>query len=81
MRVEKGWFKRICVALYVSAKILIKRQFCKHKYIWKATISGRNIELDKRIVFSYTYECSKCGKELDVDMDEKYQETINYEYQ
>jgi len=58
----------------------IKQIFCKHEYKWVGTSSGRNVKHDKNVVFSHHYECTKCGKDLDVNMDEGYQLELKFEY-
>lgn len=67
-------------------KQFLKRIFCKHKYIC-VYLASKNDERPikksdgttewqpKRIVGEYGFECTSCGKRLDVHMDYWYQMT------
>lgn len=36
-------------------------------------ITGNHIESNKEVVFDYDFECTRCGKRLNVKMDRQYQ--------
>lgn len=54
-------------------KLIIKRMTCKHLFIQDTKMYGNSNRTGKEIVISYKFKCSKCGKEVRVNMDEQYQ--------
>lgn len=61
--------KAIIIAIIKLIVTLIKRMVCHHVYELSSKMYGHNTTHDKEVVFNTTYKCTRCGKELFIQMD------------